>query len=108
MTQLAKRLALAYVMLTLSLAALGGHSQVRLLHHASLLEQKDAALVTLAARRAEAAAVNGPLAITHWARAAGMVPAPEAPDVIQVAPSPIAPPAPHIAPSHLEIRTIWR
>jgi hypothetical protein len=108
MTLLAKRLVLAYVVLTLVLAALGAHGQTRYRHHTQLLDDKDAALMELAERRAMAAAVNGPLAITLWARGAGMVPAPEAPDVLQVAPSPVPPPSARIVAPHLEIRTVWR
>jgi outer membrane biosynthesis protein TonB len=108
MTSLAKRAVLLYALLILVLAVLGAHGQMRYRHNARLLMLKDEALVTLAARRAEAAAVNGPLAVTTWARSAGMVPAPEAPDVMQVAPSPVAPPAAQPAPPYLEIRTVWR
>jgi hypothetical protein len=108
MTTLAKRLVLTYVLVTLLLAALGSHGQTRYRHHARLLEHKDEALITLAARRADAAAVNGPLAITIWARGSGMVPAPEAPDVMRVAPSPVPPPTARSHPPLLEIRTVWR
>jgi hypothetical protein len=108
MTRLAKRLVLTYVLLTLVLAALGSHGQTRYRHHARLLDHKEEALVTLAGRRAEAAAVNGPLSIARWARASGMVPAPEAPDVMQVAPSPVPPPEARHLPSLMEIRTVWR
>jgi hypothetical protein len=108
MTPLAVRALVVYVALVLVLAALGSHGQIRYRHNARLLEAKDVAQVLLAERRAEAAAVNGPLAIARWARAAGMVPAPEAPDVIAVAPSPLPPPERAIVPSHMEIRTVWR
>jgi hypothetical protein len=108
MTPLAVRALAVYVALVLVLAALGSHGQIRYRHHARLLETKDTVLVALAEARAEAAAVNGPLAIARWARATGMVPAPEAVGVMAVAPSPVPPPERVIVPSHLEIRTVWR
>jgi len=52
--------------------------------------------------------VNGPLAITSWARGAGMVPAPDARQVEAVAPGLVAPAAPvHPTPS-LVVDTVWR
>lgn len=108
MTPLGIRAVLVYAVLVLTLAMLGAHGQQRYLAHAELIDAKDEALITLAARRAEAAAVNGPLAITRWAREHGMVPAPEAADVIQVAPSPLRPPERTFLPVVLEVRTVWR
>jgi len=108
MTPLARRLSLVYVALLIALAVLGGHTQQRLLHQAQLLRTKDAAIIELAAARSAAASVNGPLAVSRWARERGMVSAPEAQDVIAVAPSPLPPPQrPTITPS-LEVRTVWR
>jgi hypothetical protein len=108
MTRLARRLVATYVSLLLVLAAVGAYGQTRHRHHAQLIDAKDEAIVTLAARRSEAAVVNGPLAITTWARAHGMVPAPEASEVIAVAPSPVPPPAPRLDAPTLEVRTVWR
>jgi hypothetical protein len=107
-TRLASRFVIAYLIAVVALAAIGSHGQTRYRHHARLLERKDVALIALAQRRAEAAAVNGPLAISSWARAAGMVPAPEVRDVIRVAPSPVPPPHARLLPPTLEVRTVWR
>jgi hypothetical protein len=106
------RLAIAaaglFGVLLLALATVGAVSQVRLDRHVELLAAKERALVDLAARRSDAAAVNGPLAVTSWARAAGMVPAPDAADVVAVAPGlpPIDPPS--LPTPALEVRTVWR
>jgi len=107
-TPVAKRLAGLFVLLVLLLAGVGSYGQQRYLHQARLLADKDQAVIELAAARSSAAAIQGPLAVTHWARNRGMVPAPDAPDVIPVAPSPIPPPARVIQPPGLEVRTIWR
>ncbi len=108
MSRLAIAAATAFGVLLLALAAVGATSQIRLDLQVELLNAKEIALVEVAARRADAAAVNGPLAVTSWARAAGMVPAPDAADVVAVAPGlpPSDPPA-HPAPA-LEVRTVWR
>ena len=108
MSRLALATASLFGVLLLVLAAVGAASQIRLDRHVELLATKERALVDLAARRSDAAAVNGPLAVTSWARAAGMVPAPDAADVVPVAPGlpPIDPP-PLPAPA-LEVRPVWR
>lgn len=108
MTPAARNMALAYVALLLILAGLGAVSQQRYRHQAGLLEAKDAALVEIAERRAGAAVVNGPLAVTTWARAAGMVPAPDAPLTASVAPGLPAPETPVPLAPTLEVRTVWR
>ncbi len=108
MTRLTRRLATLFVLLLLLLAGVGSYGQQRYLHQARLLGAKDAAVIELAAARSAAAAIQGPLAVTHWARQRGMVPAPDARDVIAVAPSPLPPPARAVHPPSLEIRTIWR
>ena len=108
MTRLAQRLAALFVLLLLVLAGVGSYGQQRYLHQARLLADKDLALIELAEARSAAAAIQGPLAVTHWARSRGMVPAPDAPDVIPVAPSPLPPPARVLQPPSLEVRTIWR
>ncbi len=108
MSRLALAAASVFGVLLLALAAVGAASQLRLDRHVELLEAKEHALVDLAARRSDAAAVNGPLAVTSWARAAGMVPAPDAADVIAVAPGlPPTEPPPLPTPA-LEVRTVWR
>ena len=108
MTPLARRLTALYLALLLLLAALGGYGQQRFLHQAWLLERKDAVVIDLAVARSQAASIQGPLAVTRWARARDMVPAPDALDVIAVAPSPLAPPTRTLATPSLEVRTIWR
>lgn len=108
MTALARRLALAYVVLLVALALLGAHAQQRLLHQAQLLRDKDVVIVEVASARAAATSVNGPLAVSRWARDRGMVSAPEALDVIAVAPTPLPPrDRPTLTPA-LEVRTVWR
>lgn len=108
MSRLALVVAALYGVLLLALAGVGAASQLRFDRQAALLDAKESALVELAARRADAAAVNGPFAVTSWARARGMVPAPDASTVVPVAPG-LAPaaPAPLPAPT-LEVRTVWR
>lgn len=108
MSPAARTVAFVYIVLLLVLAGLGAMSQQRYRHQARLLEAKEEALVDLAARRAEAGAVNGPLAITTWARTSGMVPAPEAPLTAGVAPGLPAPTAPALLPPTLEVMTVWR
>ena len=108
MSRLAIAAAAVFGVLLIALGAVGAASQVRLDRQVALLATKEAALVDLAARRSDAASVNGPLAVTSWARAAGMVPAPDAADVVAVAPGlpPIEPPG--LPAPALEVRTVWR
>ena len=108
MSRLAIAAAIVFGVLLMALAAVGAASQVRLDRQVELLAAKEQALVELAARRSDAAAVNGPLAVTSWARGAGMVPAPDAADVIAVAPG-LPPTEPAALPDPaLEVRTVWR
>jgi hypothetical protein len=107
-TPLARRLTALYLAMLLLLAALGGYGQQRFLHQADLLDHKDRAVIDLALARSAAAGIQGPLAVAHWARQRGMVPAPDALDVIPVAPSPIPPPSRTLATPSLEVRTVWR
>lgn len=108
MSRLAIVAATVFGVLLLALAAVGAASQIRLDRHVDLLDAKERALVDLAARRSDAAAVNGPLAVTSWARAAGMVPAPDAADVIAVAPGLPPTELPVLPTPALEVRTVWR
>ena len=108
MSPLARTTAAVYVVALLILAGLGAASQLHYRTQAGLLADKEAAIVMLATARATAAAVNGPLAVTTWARAAGMVPAPDAPRVEAVAPG-LGPPTPPAQPvPWLEVQTVWR
>jgi ABC-type amino acid transport substrate-binding protein len=105
---LARIVTAGYIVLLLALAVLGSASQQRFRAQARLLVAKEQAIVALVAARADAAAVNGPLAVTTWARQAGMVPAPDARQVEAVAPGFDAP-TPPVPPSPgLEVATVWR
>jgi hypothetical protein len=107
-TRNARRSVGLFVVLVLVLAGVGSFGQQRYLHQARLLRAKDAVVIELAAARSAAAAIQGPLAVSHWARGRGMVPAPDVANVIPVAPSPVPPPARSVQPPTLEVRTIWR
>ena len=108
MTRLTVAVAATFGVLLVVLAGVGAAAQLRLDRQVELLALKEATLVELAARRSDAAVVNGPLAVTSWARAAGMVPAPDAAEVVAVAPGlrPLDPPA--LPAPALEVRTVWR
>jgi hypothetical protein len=108
MSPLARITTAVYVMLLLALAALGAASQQHYRAQARLLAAKEQAIVALVTARAEAAAVQGPLAVTTWARQAGMVPAPDASRVEAVAPGLAAPSPPVPPPPALEVVTVWR
>jgi len=97
-----------YIALLLLLAALGAGSQLRFREQARLLAEKERAIVELVTARAAAATVNGPLAVTTWARATGMVPAPDAPRVEAVAPGLLPPIVPAPPLPSLEVVTVWR
>lgn len=95
-----------YVVLLLVLAVAGGVNQQLSSRRARLMDQQATLTAKVSALRVEAAKVRGALAVARYAEANGMVPAPDVPTVIPVAPSP----APtYTAPQEgLEIRTIWR
>jgi hypothetical protein len=95
-----------YAGLVLALAAVGGLNQVRFEHQARLIERKNELHSEIGDLRAAAALVRGPLAVGAWARAQGMVPAPEVIQVRHAAQFPA--PRPESAPTGLEMRTIWR
>lgn len=95
-----------YVLLLLALALLGAASQGVLRRHAGALDDKARLLSEVAVLRAEAAEVQGPLAVGRWARERGMVPAPEVTAVRHVAPSPA--PSLAVAATGTEVRTVWR
>src|SRR6056297_1944955 len=96
-----------YLALLLGLAALGAVNQRLLDRELALIEAREAARREIVALRAEAASVQGPLAVARWAQERGMVPAPEVETVEHVmplpAPRPLAP-----EPTGLEVRTEWR
>jgi len=107
-TPLARTTATVYLITLLLLAGLGAISQLRYRAQAGLLSDKEQAILALASARAAAASVNGPLAVTTWAREAGMVPAPDAQRVEAVAPGLVAPTPPAPATPWLEVTTVWR
>lgn len=109
MRALARRLPRAiplYVALLLALAAIGAFNQRQLDRELALMEAREAMRADVVALRAEAAAVEGPLAVSRWAQDRGMVPAPEIPDIEHV--MPLAPPVLADAQTGLEVRTVWR
>lgn len=108
MSPLARNAAILYVAALLLLAGLGATSQLRYRAQARLLADKEGAIIALATARSAAASVNGPLAVTTWARRAGMVPAPDAPNVEGVAGGLLPPPMPVPAIPWLEVQTEWR
>jgi hypothetical protein len=100
------RLVPLYAVLLLALAALGGLNQARFSHQAELIERKSFLYARIAELRAEAALVQGPLAVGAWARVQGMVPSPEVERARHVAYLPA--PEGGDPPVGLEVRTIWR
>ena len=97
----------AYLVLALVLAALGAENQRLLAEELALIEERERARREGVLLRAEATAVNGPLAVARWAQDRGMVPAPEADTSEHV----LALPAPDPAPDPgegVEVRTVWR
>lgn len=97
---------LAYLLLLLALAAIGTFNQAHYRRQALLIDRKAELQVELADLRARAATVAGPLAISEWAGARGMVPVPRGGPVREAAPQ--DPPVPPELPTGLELRTIWR
>lgn len=109
MSRVASRLRRAvpiYLGLLLVLAFLGATNQRLLARELDLMNERERARRELVELRAEAAAVQGPLAVSRWAQERGMVPAPEVEGTEHVMPSP-APELPE-AREGLEVRTVWR
>jgi hypothetical protein len=106
MKRLARRAVPVYVALLLLLSAVGMVNQGLYRRQVRLMDVRSKLMDQIAGLRLQAATVNGPLAVTHWADAHGMVPAPEASNLSIVASGPRqAPPPPA---GGLEIRTVWR
>lgn len=101
-----RRFVPAYVLLLLALAALGSVNQSRLAERTALLERKEALRLEVVGLRAEAATVDGPLAVSQWAQDRGMVPAPEVDRTRHMLSVPA--PEPVRAAEGLEVRTVWR
>lgn len=97
----------AYLAALLALAALGGVNQRLLARELALIDAREATRQSIVALRAEAASVQGPLAVARWAQEAGMVPAPEIDAIEHVLPLP-APTVPPPGDTGLEVTTRWR
>lgn len=106
MTRTSQRLLALYLACLVALAALGAHNQLNYYRHEALLGQKQSLQAQLGELRQEAAGVTGALAVRHWALGRGMVPAPEALNVREVAPAPA--PTTSTTPGTLELYTLWR
>lgn len=107
MTRRASRAIPIYLALLLALAALGGNNQRLLGRELQLMDEREASRREIVTLRADAAAVQGPLAVAHWAQERGMVPAPEIATVEHIMPLP-APELPLPIETGLEVRTVWR
>lgn len=95
-----------YVALLLGLAALGGANQVRFGTQIGLMDEKQELIAHVVDLRADAALVEGARAVTAWAEANGMVPAPENDRIENVAP--LAAPSLPVHEGGLEVRTVWQ
>lgn len=105
MKRLARRAVPVYLGLLLLLSAAGMVNQALYRHQMRLIDARAHLMDEVANLRLEAASVDGPLAVTRWADAHGMVPAPEATHLSAVAAGPARAPA---APATgLEIHTVW-
>lgn len=100
------RLVPLYLILILSLAAIGVVNQGRYRYEARLIDRKGELHARITELRAGAAQVRGPLAVGAWAREQGMVPSPEVEMVRHVAPYPA--PQTDLLPTGVEVRTVWR
>jgi hypothetical protein len=100
------RLVPLYAALLLALAGVGALNQARFSQEARLIDRKDELYAQITELRAAAALVQGPLAVSDWAREQGMVPTPDVSNIRHVAPFP-APRSEEPA-TGLEVRTAWR
>ncbi|HKI58253.1 MAG TPA: hypothetical protein VKA00_03415 [Trueperaceae bacterium] len=105
MSGLIRRAVPVYLGLLLLLSAAGMVNQALYRHQVELLDARARLMDQVANLRLRAAAVDGPLAVTRWADAHGMVPAPEASRLSAVASGPTRAPAP--PDTGLEIHTVW-
>ena len=105
MTRFQQGAVVLYLVLLISLAALGTHNQLLYREQRELINRKSERLILLTDLRGEAASVTGPAAVRAWALARGMT-SPEGQETFRVAP--LSPPDPPRPPGGLEIRTIWR
>ncbi|MEX2501420.1 MAG: hypothetical protein WD336_03505 [Trueperaceae bacterium] len=96
-----------YLVLLLVLAAIGAQNQTLLHEEVALIEERERTRRSVVLLRAEAASVQGPLAVAGWAQEQGMVPAPEADAIEHVLALPGPEPTPPSG-SGVEVRTVWR
>lgn len=106
MTRTSQRLLALYLACLVALAALGAHNQLQHYRHEVLLGQKSSLQAQLSGLRQEAADVTGALAVRHWALSQGMIAAPEALNLREVAAAPA--PTPLVPQGKLELYTLWR
>lgn len=91
----------------LALAYVGSLNQAAFISNWDLIDYKAELQSTNSTLRLEAAAISGPITIGNWARAQGMIPAPQATTVREIAPEPVpVPAAPPV--TGLEVYTVWR
>ncbi|HKI56123.1 MAG TPA: hypothetical protein VKB31_03135 [Trueperaceae bacterium] len=105
MSRIARRAVPIYLGLLLLVSAAGLVNQALYRHQTKLIDARAKLMGQVANLRLGAAAIDGPLAVTQWADAHGMVPAPEASQLSAVAAGPTRAPAP--PDTGLEIRTVW-
>lgn len=98
---------LVFALSLLALAFTGTVNQRLYRQHWSLVDYKAELQDLNSTLRAEAAAVSGPIVISNWARARGMVPSPQVSRSRQLAPQPV-PPVREPSITGLEVYTIWR
>ena len=94
-----------YVALLFCLAIMGGFNQNLYQRQASLIQQKTQLQAHIRLLRAEAALINGPLAVPAWAKGKGMVSASQALNTRTVAPGP----GPNVTKEtgSVEVYTLW-
>lgn len=106
LTRRTKSLMMLYIILLIALAMIGSKNQKAYKLNYRLIDRKEELQVQVSDLRADVARYEGALSIRAWAKAKGMVPAPEARNYKHLAFTP----APEIKQpdTGLEIRTLWR
>ena len=96
-----------YLVLLIVLAVFAETNQQRAITHITLIRERTNVLEHLAVQRTATARVTGPLAITQWATAHGMIAAPN--QTITRTTGPLAAPdRPGVLARIQEVRTVWR
>lgn len=96
-----------FMLALIVLAYVGSANQAAYIRNWDLIDYKAELQSSNSTLRLEAASVSGPIITGNWARAQGMIPAPQARNVRHVAPEPV--PAPAEGPeTGLEVSTVWR